>query len=66
MAPPKYKSPIFLTNIEALFTRLRNEGNFHFADRIEAAARHDYHDLRHDGEFHEGCEHCDKEREKYG
>lgn len=60
-----YKSPLWMSHIEDLIRELRVEGD-PIADRLEVAARHDQHDQHHDAEFHEGCEYCDAEREKYG
>ena len=61
-----YKSPIYMYEAGNLVRRWRDEGKTAWADELETALRLDQHDIFHDAEFHDGCEICDEEREKYG
>ncbi len=64
--PRKYKCPIYMEHAAHLMRQWQETEPFSLMGaELEIALRQDQHDLYHDGEFADGCDICDKEREDY-
>ena len=65
MSPRKYQCAIYMAESADLVRAWREAGDTEKADQLETALRADQHQLYHDGEFADGCDICDREREEY-
>ena len=45
-------------HLGTMLDQMRADGEDRIANEIEDAVEHDYHDMRHDGEFYQDCWFC--------